>query len=95
VPHYQPGSAHDLSTKSAIPHQFKFQIHTWSTGFTHNYKVEDYVNAVISKSFVANFLSQKDVVEFKMRLSEMLEQNGYTRIVKEKYSLTVLFAKPG
>jgi ubiquinone/menaquinone biosynthesis C-methylase UbiE len=95
VSHYCPDSAHNLSLKSTIPHHFKFNIQSWKLEFTYNYKVEDYVNAVISKSFVANSLNHENTMQFKMKLSEMLKQNGCFPLVEEKYLLTVLFAKPG
>lgn len=95
VSHYCPDSAHNLSSKSTIPHHFKFNIQSWSLEYTYNYQVKDYVNAVISKSFVANSLNNKDTEEYKMKLSETLKRNGCFPLVEEKYRLTVLFAKPG
>lgn len=94
VAHYHPETAHNLSLKSTIPHQSSFQIQPWNTEFTHHYEVDEYVNAVSSKSYVANSLDQDKIAEFKMRLSERLKQKGYTSSVKEKYSLTALFVKP-
>jgi len=93
VPNYDPDAAHDLTSKSGIPARFGFQVRTWAAEFAHNYRLEDYVNMVASKSYVATALSGERVPEFRTRLRQRLMQDFRSTIIEERYLLTVYFAE--
>jgi hypothetical protein len=59
VPDYDPNAAHDLTSKSGIPTCFGFQVRTWTAEFAHSYRLEAYVNMVVSKSYVSAALCER------------------------------------
>ena len=92
VPGYDPDAAHDLTSKSRIPARFGFQVRTWTAEFACQYRLEDYVGMVVSKSYVAAALSAENAVEFRVRLARQLERNRLGPIVEERYLLTAYLA---
>ena len=93
VPDYDAVAAHNLVLKNQIPTHLGFQVRTWSAEFSHNYRLEDYVTMVMSKSYVAASLNSKSTTVFKKELSKRLESNGLVPTVEERYLLTTCFAQ--
>ncbi len=95
VPNYDPTMARQLDAKSQIPAGYGFQVQTWQTEFTHTYGLDDYTAMTASKSYVAASLSDEDLIRFKARLLQRLQQSGLGPGLAERYLLTACFAGRG
>ena len=94
VPDYDPDAAHDMASKSEIPAGFDFQVRTWTADFAHTYRLEEYVNLVVSKSYVAAALkSGERAIEFRTRLAQQLKSGLHSTTVEERYLVTATFAE--